>query len=61
MNPNTCLQNKLTQLALKGLSNILQTSKRENKACNVRLFKLTVEKAKHPNFEWRGGVWIVLL
>ena len=57
MNPNTCLQNKLTQFALKGLSNILQTKIK----LVVPLFKLPVEKAKHPNFEWRGGVWIVLL
>ena len=57
MNPNTCLQNKLTQFALKGLSNILQTKIK----LVVPLFKLPVEKAKHPNFEWRAGVWIVLL
>ena len=37
MNPNTCIQNKLTQFTLKGISNILQTSKRENKACCTTL------------------------
>ena len=45
--------NKLRQFALKGLFNILQTSKGKIKLV-VPLFQLPVEKAKHPNFEWRG-------
>ena len=53
-------QNWVKHFALKGLSNILVTSKGENKAfsgpstpCNVApLFKfLSVENNKHPNFE----------
>ena len=26
----------------------------------VPLFKLPLENNKHPNFEWRGGVWILM-
>ena len=52
-------QNWLRHFALKGFSNILVTSKGENKAfsasstpCNVvPLFKLSVGNNKHPNFE----------
>ena len=55
-------QNYLSHFALKGLSDVLLTSKAENKAfpppsppCNVlRMFKLPIENKKHPNFEWRG-------
>ena len=55
-------QNYLSHFALKGLSDVLLTSKAENKAfpppsplCDVvRMFKLPIENNKHPNFEWRG-------
>ena len=61
-------QNQLRHFAKMGLFDILMTSKGENKAfpppsppCNiVPLFKLPIENKKHPNFEWRGGVWILL-
>ena len=55
-------QNYLSHFALKGLSDVLLTSKAENKAfpppfppCNVvPLFEPPIENNKHPNFEWRG-------
>ena len=63
--------NSVETLRSKGVSDVLLTSKGENKAfpppsppCNVvPLFELPIENNKHPNFEWRRGgrVWILLL
>ena len=54
-------QNELRHFALKGLFDVLLTSKEENIAfpppspsCNlVPMFELSLENNKRPNFEWR--------
>ena len=62
-------KNELRHIALKGLFNVFLTSKREKIALSpppsppynvVPLFELPLENNKHPNFEWRAGVWILL-
>ena len=61
-------QNLLRHFVLKGLSDVFLTSKGENEALPppspqsnvVPLFELPIENNKHPNFEWWGGVWILL-
>ena len=61
-------QNELRHFALKGLFDVFLTSKGEKRALPppsppynvVPLFELPLENNKHPNFEWRGGVWILL-
>ena len=55
--------NSVETLRPKGVSDVLLTSKGENKAfpppspsCNVvPLFELPIENNKHPNFEWTEG------
>ena len=61
--PYNWWQNQSRHFALKGLSEVLLTSKGENKTfpppsppCNVvLLFKLRTENNKHPNFELCSG------
>ena len=50
---NACLQNKFRQFALKGLSNILQNSKMENKAC-CTILRATCRKHETPQL-WMEG------
>ena len=61
-------QNELRHFALKGLFDVLLTSKGKNIAfpppsppCNVApLFELPIENNKTPQLWDRGGVWILL-